>query len=260
MAALALERATLSQDSSWTHFHEPLPLEDTVKSYKGGLAGLYISGATVGEVAPFKVSPDMIGLGRFVKTVDNTADGLTVQVEAGVFVWANAASGDAILAGSIGRYAYGLDDQTVGVLSQTDTSDPVINTITPTAANDTQFVLSIRYKKPGEELWRTTTIQMVSDASGTATEICDGLRTSLVANDDLTGIITGTGTTTLILTGAEGVTFECEDAGTGVLAVVVTDAGTLTGIRSKVGVIMDLTASGPAVLTHPAVFNGAIII
>lgn len=260
MAALALERATRNQDTVWTHFHEPLPLENTVKAFKGGLAGLYISGATVGEIAPFKVSPDMIGLGRFVKTVDNAADGLSVQVEAGVFIWENAAAGDAIVAGSVGRYAYGLDDQTVGIDSQTDTSDPVINTITPTAVNDTQYALSIRYRRPGNELWQTTTIAALGDATATATEICDAYRVSLLANDDLTGVIAGTGTTTLILTGAEGVTFESEDIGAGVSAVVVTDAGTLTGIRSKVGVVMDLCASGPAILTHPAVFNGAVII
>lgn len=259
MTALAAERATRGQDTNLTHFHEPLTLENAVKAWKGGLAGLYISGGTAGEVAPFKVSPDMIGIGRFTETVDNTGDGKTVKVEAGVWVWTNAGGGDAIAKGDIGKYAYGLDDQTVGIKPETDTSDPVIVTVTPTAVDDTQYVLSIRYRKPGEELWRTTTIQALADGMTSATEICDSYRTSLVANDDLTGIITGTGTATLVLTGAEGVAFEVEDAGPGVSAVVVTDAGTLTGIRSKAGIIMDLTAKGPAVLSHPLAYAGLIV-
>lgn len=255
MTALTKEATRINLESGWTKFLDPLPLENGVKAWKGGLAGLYFQGATKGEVAPFKVSPDMVGIGRFRETVDNAADGESVKIESGVFVWTNGTSGDALALSDLGQWAYGQDDDTVGKLAYVATSDPVVNTITPTAANDTKYALSIRYKKPGENLWRTATIAALGDGSATATEICDDLRTSLLTVDDLVGVIAGSGTATLVLTGAEGVAFECTDIGAGVLAVVVTDSGTLS-VRGKAGILHGFDSKGPQVLSHPAIYGG----
>lgn len=258
MTALTAEATRYFLEANQQSFIDPLPLEDTVKAYKGGLAGFYFTGATAGEVAPFKVSANMVGIGRFRETVDNADDGQSVGIEAGVFQWTNAAAGNAISLADFGKWAYGVDDNTVGKLAYTDESDPRIHTITPVAADDTQFALAIEYKKPGETIWRTAIIAMVSDASATATEICDGLRTSLVARTDLTGVVTGTGTTTLVLTGGEGVEFKSTDIGAGVLAVVETEAGTLTP-HSKAGLIVGYDAKGPKVFSHPSLYNGFIL-
>lgn len=257
MTALTTERATRSQDVNFQHFYEPLVLEDTVKAWKGGLAGLYISGATVGEVAPFKTSADMIGLGKFTETVDNALDGEFATIEGGVFIWTNGAAGDALAIDDIGKFAFGLDDQVVGVLPWV-TGTPIINTITPAAANDTKFSMALDYKLPGESFWKSVILAALGDAGATATEIADDLRAHLVTKTELAGFITGTGTATLILTGAEGVDFRSSDIGTGVLAVVVTESGTLN-VRSKAGVVMDLTVRGPAILSHPSVYAGLIV-
>lgn len=258
MTALARETERRSQDTNWQHFYKPLPLEDGVKAWKGGLAGLYVSGGTAGEVAPFKTTGTMIGLGKFTETVDNADDGELVKIEGGVFVWTNGASGDAFVKGDIGKFGYGLDDDVVGKLAYVATTDPVINTVTPTTANDTLFALRIRYKLPGESLWRTTVLTYLSDGSSSATEQCDGLRADLLTRDELDDVIVGTGTDTLILTGAEGVQFDTAQAGPGILTVDVTEAGTITE-KSKAGVLMDLTDKGPAILSHPAVYAGLIL-
>ncbi len=88
-------------------------------------------------------------------------------------------------------------------------------TATPTAANDTEFVLQIHFTA-GPAKGETHSIQMVSDGSGTATEICDGLRTSLNSNARLAALITDTGTATLLLTASDVASeFEVEDIGAG---------------------------------------------
>lgn len=257
MVALTREAARINLESRWSRFLEPLPLLNATIAYKGGLACLFFTGATKGEVAPATTNPNLVGIGRFAETVDNTADGLSVKVEAGVFVWANGTAGDAVDLTDLGQFVYAQDDNTVGKLPYVATSDPVIVTVTPTAANSTKYALSIRYKKPGQNLWRVATIAALGDATATATEICDAYRTSLTEVDDLTGVITGSGTATLILTGAEGVEFEVLDIGTGVSAVVVTDAGTLTR-RPKAGILVGLDSDGPQVLSHPAIYGGFI--
>lgn len=89
-----------------------------------------------------------------------------------------------------------------------------VDTFTPTAANTTHYALRIRFR--GVDYFGT----MISDGSGTATEICDGLRTDL-------GTIAGltfSGTATLIITGPEGETFTAESIGVGVLTRAATTA------------------------------------
>lgn len=72
-------------------------------------------------------------------------------------------------------------------------------TATPTAANDTDYQLTIHFPDNEEFVFEIT-----SDASGTATEICDAFRTLMAADTAFTARIVATGTATLILTGQVG--------------------------------------------------------
>ncbi len=79
---------------------------------------------------------------------------------------------------------------------------PQVWTLTPTAANSTlfSFEIVVRNHFTGA-LVAQGEIFMTSDADATATEIVTGWKTSLADdNDQLDSLVTGTGTTTLILT------------------------------------------------------------
>lgn len=125
MPALTQERPTLGGDlTGFTHFHEPIALQDATIAYKGALIALHISGATAGEVAPGVTATTMQGLGRAVKTVDNTDDGEVLEVEAGAFWWDNSAAADEVTAENIGSLCYIVDDQTVAATDGTSTRSP----------------------------------------------------------------------------------------------------------------------------------------
>jgi hypothetical protein len=114
-----------------------------------------------------------------------------------------------------------------GAVNDAATTDTVqIHTITPTAAHSTLFQASIVVKNffTGA-ITHQGQIQMTSDADATATEIVTGLKASLVDdNDELDGIVVGTGTTTLILTVAAGYVIEFISTAPGVLAEAATQA------------------------------------
>lgn len=100
-----------------------------------------------------------------------------------------------------------------------------VATGTPTAANATLFSFEINFRG------NTYTISFLSDADGTATEICDGLRADLLTHDDLDGLIVGTGTSTLILTGPPDESFQVNNIGPGVIAFVATTAPSSNAIE-----------------------------
>lgn len=93
-----------------------------------------------------------------------------------------------------------------------------VTTVTPTAANSTEYRLQISLDD-GQEFEFVTT----SDASATAAEIVTALTALIVAEGRLTGLVTASGTTTLVLTGDKGVSFRAgsEDS-TGTLAAALT--------------------------------------
>lgn len=102
------------------------------------------------------------------------------------------------------------DDEDVGTAQ--------VATGTPTAANSTQYQFEIVFRGA------THVISFLSDASATDTEICDGLRADLLTHDELDGLIVGTGTTTLILTGPEDESFTVNNTGPGVISFAATTA------------------------------------
>lgn len=184
-------------------------------------------------------------LGRCPKTLDNTADGELTEVEEGSFHWIMSSAD----ANDVTLKAYALDDQTVTKTRHSASGTAQVNTITPTAVNDTHYQLSIRVDEHGEGEWETYLIAALGDGTATATEICDDLRTMLATIDQLTGVVTGSGTTTLVLTGADGVRFEVSDTGAGVL----TNADTTPGVyidRPFVGNIAGFDSTG--VFVHTA--------
>lgn len=107
--ALTAERSTLKADYiqispvSWK-------VKGTTKIFKGSLVAL-----NAGYAAPGATATGRIAVGRALKTVDNSAgaDGaLDVEVEEGIFKWANSGT-DAVVAADVGATVWIEDDQTV---------------------------------------------------------------------------------------------------------------------------------------------------
>lgn len=96
------------------------------------------------------------------------------------------------------RYTVGAGSEPVGQLRKDADAAAQVITVTPTAVNSYQYQLSLDVMLAG--LFRSFGYATTGDGSATATEICDALRT-LINADTATHGITGTGTTTLILTG-----------------------------------------------------------
>jgi hypothetical protein len=88
--------------------------------------------------------------------------------------------------------------------------------VTPTAADDTTYALTITFR--GET--RTATATTAGDTGATATNVCDRLRTAL---GTWTGLTFG-GTATLTIAGPAGEAVTAVDTGQGVLAVTGTAA------------------------------------
>ncbi len=106
---------------------------------------------------------------------------------------------------------------------------------TPTAANLTSYQIRVGAMNTQTEQWMQFNSPVyVSDATATATEICDAMRTWING----LGLIpvTGTGTTTLILTGDTNYPyFTVTNVGTGVIAFVETTPAVVgTGLGSKI--------------------------
>lgn len=102
-----------------------------------------------------------------------------------------------------------------------------VETVTPTAVNDQIYNLKLEVDPDGNGVSTTYALAALGDASATATEICTAFKAQLAAIAALTGVITGSGTATFIMTGAAGVTFATTDQGPGVSAVVETTAGSV---------------------------------
>lgn len=107
MTALAGERNTARKEGKFFNY----PMKAAKKAYRGGLAVL-----NGGFVEPGATALNLVTVGRFTDTVDNSAgaDGdVSAGVERGVFQFANSAAGDAIALADVGASCYVVDDQTV---------------------------------------------------------------------------------------------------------------------------------------------------
>lgn len=87
---------------------------------------------------------------------------------------------------------------------------------TPTAVNDTWYQLTINFDDGSDFVF-----EVLSDASATATEICDDFRAAMAADPGFTAKAVATGTATLILTGeVAGQNFEVINSGVGAWASI----------------------------------------
>lgn len=92
------------------------PVAAAVKIHEGALVCL----TAAGYATPGAVATTLIADGLAIKTVDNTggaAGAVKVEIEKGVFRFANSAAGDLITFAEVGDDAYVVDDQTVAKTS-----------------------------------------------------------------------------------------------------------------------------------------------
>jgi hypothetical protein len=108
--ALTTERNTIRYGAEPTPALYTQKVKASTKCYAGGIAVL-----DAGYLAPGYTATDLVALGRFEKTVDNSAGAagaLTADVLSGCFKWANSA-GDALAQADVGALCYIEDDLTV---------------------------------------------------------------------------------------------------------------------------------------------------
>lgn len=108
MTALAADRDTRERDGKKLS----LPAAAAKKFYAGALAARDASG----NATPGAAATTLLGVGRVAETVDNSsgaAGDAQVEIEKGIFRFANSASADLIAKADIGNSCYIVDDQTV---------------------------------------------------------------------------------------------------------------------------------------------------
>ena len=213
-----------------------LGMANGAQIWAGGIVAMNSSGYIKAATKQTTLTDQIIGVSE-ESVLNSGANGaVRCRILRGVFLMNNASGGDALANTDFGIDAYAEDDNVVAKNRATSTgSTQQVITVTPTTANDTLFALLLRWHW-GDSLWREALVTYLSDGASNATEQCNGLRTRMTAMDELTGVITGTGTSTLVLTGAHGLAFEAHQAGPGILTPAATTAGVYTNIRRpKVG-------------------------
>lgn len=113
MSSLSSERSTKKRGCEVLAETINVPLAASTKIFKGAIVTLDSSGNAVAGAA---FGANMRGLGRATETVDNSsglAGALSVDVERGVFLYANSSSTDALTKADVGSDCYMVDDQTV---------------------------------------------------------------------------------------------------------------------------------------------------
>lgn len=210
------------------------------------LATVVVQGTNADEaVAPTGTSTDSNALGLLVRNTDSDVNSGDPTVDDGFPpgsmlsvlkqgpAWANVEEAVSVNGDVYVRRANAAAGQNLGGLRGSGDGTARVETITPTAVNDQQYALRIDVDADGNGDWKSYTIAALGDGTATATEICDDYRTQLAAITALTGVVTGSGTATLILTGAAGVRFAATDLGPGVSAVVETTAGSFDTFKLR---------------------------
>lgn len=101
-----------------------LPAAANKKFYAGSL----VARDAAGRATPGATATDILGMGRCREQVDNSsgaADAVTVDIEKGIFRFANSVT-DPVVAADVGSNCYIVDDFTV---SHTDTNQSVAGTV-----------------------------------------------------------------------------------------------------------------------------------
>ena len=118
MTALAADRNTHRRTGESFSF----PVAANVTCYAGGIAVL----DSAGNCKPAVTATGLIAVGCFIETVANgaTAAAVNVNVERGIFRYANSADSDAITKAEVGDVCYLVDDQTVAKTHGSSTRSP----------------------------------------------------------------------------------------------------------------------------------------
>lgn len=119
MTALSADRQTRERAGDQLE----LDVAASTTIFAGSLVALNSSGYAV----PGSESASLQAIGRAEEYVDNSdgdAGDLTVKVKRGVFRFGNSAGGDAIAVDDIGKLCYMVDDQTVGLTSNSYARSP----------------------------------------------------------------------------------------------------------------------------------------
>lgn len=117
MAALTSARNTIRQDGK----RRSVPLAANGKVYQGGLVQIVAASAFADKATATVAN---ITIGMATSTVDNTggANGdKSVEVDRGIFRFANSAAADLIARTEIGKDVYVVDDQTVAKTNAANT-------------------------------------------------------------------------------------------------------------------------------------------
>lgn len=115
MAALTTARNTPERAGDVVGY----PVKASVKTIQGGIAVL-----NAGYAAPGTTALNLVAVGRFEATVDNSAGANgaeVVEVKRGTFKFGNSAAGDLIAQADVGADCYIVDDQTVAKTNGTNT-------------------------------------------------------------------------------------------------------------------------------------------
>lgn len=115
MAALTAARNTPERAGDVVGY----PVKASVKAIQGGIAVL-----NAGYAAPGTTALNLVAIGRFEETIDNTAGSngdVSVQVKRGTFKFGNSSAGDLIAQADVGADCYIVDDQTVAKTNGTNT-------------------------------------------------------------------------------------------------------------------------------------------
>lgn len=124
MTALSLERLTPFAGSSPAR--GTYPIKADVRIFKGALVGLDSAGRAMPATTIALGCLRIVGKAsatydnRTGSTLGGAAAAVDVEVEFGVFQFANSSSTDAIAAADVGKVVYAVDDQTVALTSNTD--------------------------------------------------------------------------------------------------------------------------------------------
>lgn len=153
-----------------------------------------------------------------------------MNIRINTYATVTALGADAVVSGGY-LYLKGFEPMLVSGIKPTSVIAPVTEQLevwtgTPTAANSTVYQISLTYSNRNTgaiETWNS--VPYTSDATATATEICDNLRAQVNAMNEVIPVV-ATGTTTLVLTAEAGfAVFTATDMGPGVVAFVNGTAG-----------------------------------
>jgi hypothetical protein len=168
-----------------------------------------------GHVKPGVTGTGLRGIGKFRVTADNSAGAagdVSVEVEVGIYQYANSAGADAVTAADIGKPCFVVDDQTVartsnggarsiaGRIADVDADGVWVDFTAPTSLNK----LVLQFRPVSVKASDAAVVRVVSPVAGSITRIRSVSNEALATGDaTLTGKIGATAITGGVITIAQ---------------------------------------------------------